>query len=462
MIISYICSLVSTLLLSLTVPYSALAFDKDSKIAIIGAGASGLTAAYELREKGYTNVTVFEKELRAGGKVRSIVEGGQVFELGAIWAGDKYPLVDEFAQRYGVTLTPEPSPMTILTKQGQIVGMMDFPLSQHPIWELLQNYVSWLHVQHKYSYLRTPGSYLTSTDPDLNLPFQDFAQKYHIQAFAEGFRPFWVACGYGYYEEVPAIYVLKLMLDGVNLTFGEVLRQALHIGPPVSKPLRIVREGFQEIWVRMAEDLNNVRLGQAVEKVTRRATEDGFVIDVTAGGQTESFERLIISTDPQTASKFLDMESDESSVLSQVHTYRYILHIFEGSPLAQSENILVLPDQNGTKDRQGHVIALLRRSSEPPLWTSLQLYPWDRPLHEATEQLFQNLAEYSISPASIHQRIEWSYFPHVDSAALQAGFYPKAAALQGKKGTYWVGGLWNFETVESTAAFARHLIREKF
>jgi NADPH-dependent glutamate synthase beta subunit-like oxidoreductase/NAD-dependent dihydropyrimidine dehydrogenase PreA subunit len=42
----------------------------DEKIAIVGGGPSGLSCAYYLAEKGYTNVTVFEKNQEAGGMLR--------------------------------------------------------------------------------------------------------------------------------------------------------------------------------------------------------------------------------------------------------------------------------------------------------------------------------------------------------------------------------------------------------
>lgn len=42
----------------------------DEKVAIIGAGPSGLSCAFYLAEKGYTNVTVFEKNDAPGGMLR--------------------------------------------------------------------------------------------------------------------------------------------------------------------------------------------------------------------------------------------------------------------------------------------------------------------------------------------------------------------------------------------------------
>ncbi|KAL3829502.1 hypothetical protein ACJIZ3_018304 [Penstemon smallii] len=51
-------------------------------VAVIGAGVSGLSAAYKLKLHGL-NVTVFEADGRAGGKLRSITQGGLIWDEGA-------------------------------------------------------------------------------------------------------------------------------------------------------------------------------------------------------------------------------------------------------------------------------------------------------------------------------------------------------------------------------------------
>ncbi|CAK7328278.1 unnamed protein product [Dovyalis caffra] len=56
---------------------------KQSKnVAVIGAGVSGLAAAYKLKSNG-VKVTVFEAEGRAGGKLRSVSHHGLIWEEGA-------------------------------------------------------------------------------------------------------------------------------------------------------------------------------------------------------------------------------------------------------------------------------------------------------------------------------------------------------------------------------------------
>ncbi|MGD0124758.1 MAG: FAD-dependent oxidoreductase [Terriglobia bacterium] len=46
---------------------------RNARIAVVGGGASGLSAAYLLKKAGYSHVTVFEKESRLGGKCRTVM-----------------------------------------------------------------------------------------------------------------------------------------------------------------------------------------------------------------------------------------------------------------------------------------------------------------------------------------------------------------------------------------------------
>ncbi|KVH92777.1 Amine oxidase [Cynara cardunculus var. scolymus] len=52
------------------------------RVAVVGAGVSGLAAAYKLKVHGM-NVTVFETDGRAGGKLRSISQDGLIWDEGA-------------------------------------------------------------------------------------------------------------------------------------------------------------------------------------------------------------------------------------------------------------------------------------------------------------------------------------------------------------------------------------------
>lgn len=65
------------------------------KVVVIGAGISGLTTAYLLKQKGY-DVTVLEKKAEVGGMIKTYSEMGFLFDKGACSALEITPLISKF------------------------------------------------------------------------------------------------------------------------------------------------------------------------------------------------------------------------------------------------------------------------------------------------------------------------------------------------------------------------------
>ena len=62
------------------------------KILVLGAGISGLTAAYLLKKEGFS-VTVLEKKENAGGSIETIIENGFLFDRGPSSSLETYPVI---------------------------------------------------------------------------------------------------------------------------------------------------------------------------------------------------------------------------------------------------------------------------------------------------------------------------------------------------------------------------------
>ena len=62
------------------------------KIIVLGAGISGLTAAYLLKKEGFS-VTVLEKKENAGGSIETIIESGFLFDRGPSSSLETYPVI---------------------------------------------------------------------------------------------------------------------------------------------------------------------------------------------------------------------------------------------------------------------------------------------------------------------------------------------------------------------------------
>ncbi|CAI9283392.1 unnamed protein product [Lactuca saligna] len=82
------------------------------RVAVVGAGVSGLAAAYKLKVHGL-NVTVFEADGRAGGKLRSISQDGLIWDEGAN------------------TMTESEADVSSLLDDLGLRDKQQFPLSQH-------------------------------------------------------------------------------------------------------------------------------------------------------------------------------------------------------------------------------------------------------------------------------------------------------------------------------------------
>ncbi|XP_039159704.1 protoporphyrinogen oxidase, mitochondrial isoform X2 [Eucalyptus grandis] len=82
------------------------------RVAVVGAGVSGLAAAHKLKSNG-VDVTVYEAEGRIGGKLRSVSQGGLIWDEGAN------------------TMTESEEEVRNLLNELGIQEKQQYPLSQH-------------------------------------------------------------------------------------------------------------------------------------------------------------------------------------------------------------------------------------------------------------------------------------------------------------------------------------------
>lgn len=135
----------------------------NKRIFIIGGGPAGLTAALELARKGYTNVTLLERESQLGGISRTLEHHGNLIDIGGHrffsksdtvmkWWTDLLPLqgepsCDDVALNRVATLTeggPNPESadrvMLVRSRLSRILFLRKF--FSYPVslsWETLSN-----------------------------------------------------------------------------------------------------------------------------------------------------------------------------------------------------------------------------------------------------------------------------------------------------------------------------------
>jgi len=85
---------------------------KTDRIAVIGAGPSGVAISYFLREKGYDDIVIFEKTDRVGGLVQDVLYKGTPQAMTAYASLRRYWTVEDILNEYGFEICPYPTSTT--------------------------------------------------------------------------------------------------------------------------------------------------------------------------------------------------------------------------------------------------------------------------------------------------------------------------------------------------------------
>lgn len=435
--------------------------DRNSKIAVIGAGPSGLVAALELQENGYKNITVFEKEDSVGGKVKTLEVDGFKIELGAILTTANYKTINKLAKKFDIDIEVFDSAMMVRTKNDETIPYKGY--TGHGFFSSSLGAFNFLWTKFFNKEVSQAGIGFVKNEK-VFMPMRDFAEEYNFEAVLPPFELALVGCGYGYMSEVPAIYPLKLM----NVMYMAGLKGFVKSRIPlVNRNLKLnnikrVSVGFQNLWRKVSKQLN-VRLSTPVLNVKRVTKESETKIYIKTKSGIEEFDKLIISTNPYNTSKFLDLTPEEEILFSRVQTYNYNITVFRSNELKRQETVFF--EENLSKDKIGHILAYTNYYADSNLFVAYQQAPnWETTKEELFDWLKGDLSRLGveISTEDIITQKSWSYFPHYKEEDLRAGYGERLEMLQGENSTFYTGATMSFETTESVSRYSQELIRRHF
>lgn len=420
----------------------------DLRVAIVGAGVSGLTAAHYLRKRGLKNVVVFEAENRVGGKICSYSHEGHIYELGAVWSGADYVVITELMKELldkRRHYTPC-NPIDVMSMHlGRVRSYVRCVLEDHSFLTVGRELLRAIAIARRFSRTETVG--FADLPAQYHMNFENFAQQNKVENLARLAASFITGCGYGYYREVPAMYVMKLF----PLLVRGILRHLW--GSKAS--LTIFPEGWQRLMEEMAA-LVDVRLGSQVENILRTESDHKTEITVTAGGRSETFDRILLSLPLPQLKTIMDLSDEEASLGELVCNYRYRVALIEARHLPHATVA-----EHVVRDTIGHVVAIAHFHPDTDVYSIYQLAEDGMSSDDLNRLMNEDIEQAGGSVESVITERFWNYFPHVKTENL-AGYYERLENLQGRLGTYYLGSLMNFETVETNAKYAKQLVLERF
>jgi protoporphyrinogen oxidase len=448
----------------------------NEKICIIGGGPAGLAAAMYLEQKGYEHYSVLEKSDHVGGKCHSPVYKGRRYEMGAIMGVPSYYAVHDVEQFCSFTHDGPALNRNYKDKNGRVIDPFSPKKNPLKIPRLLKmkkqvkKFAELLETKYKGydvnghrgvaegrydGFAATPGREpISGENPnlkDLTLPFRDFCKLNGVELVEDVWIGPFTAFGYGYFDEIPAAYVLKYLDFQTCMNF-------------VKTNLWTWKDGTQSIWERLNAKIKNpARLNCEISRVERR---DGKVY-VTVDGAVEEYDKVIITAPLQYMPEYFDASDQEKELFSKIDFERYDVQAVETKPEDHPEISYYIFD-NMTTERYGHLMVYYRRwrDTVDQIITTYALRNHkgrpEIPYEDCKKTVLDDLKAMKNPASAVVNENSWYYFPHVFTKDYAAGWYDKVEAMQGQAGTYYAGEVMSFGDMDETCEYSRELIERFF
>ena len=466
----------------------------SDRICIIGGGPAGISAAMYLQKKGYDNYVVFERLNKIGGKSyspRIEVNGeSRSYETGAIMGAITYHAVHEVEEFAGVTHADGPNMRRMYRdKTGKeiypfdpkqdfsirkMLGLLKLKRQMKKLVQIMETkykgYDCYGHrgvAQGRYSGL-SKGlddalQHIEGVNPnlkDLALPFDQFCKLNGVEEVMRIWLGPYTSFGYGYFDEIPAAYVMKYLDTTTAIEF-------------INMRLWTWKDGTQSIYEAANKRLAHpALLNTEVVKVERPAegTEGKIKVTVRHEGEerVEEFDKLIVTTPLDYFANYADAREEEKELFGKIIHEKYVDFIatFEKDAGPTISGYIF---DNMTYDRLGHAMVYYHRwedlqSNCPSSVYALRNHmgsedvSYDETIRKMLEDM--KLCGYPVKERLYEQ--ETYYCPHVSPADYAAGWYDKLEAIQGKQNTYYGGEIISFGDMEDTCAASKDLVERFF
>ncbi|MEG0751337.1 MAG: FAD-dependent oxidoreductase [Oscillospiraceae bacterium] len=416
----------------------------NEKICIVGGGPAGLSAGMYLEKKGYKNYTILEKEDVVGGKCFSPEYKGKRYEMGAIMGVPCYYAVQDVMDFCGITPDGPRLDRQFRTKEGKLYNPFTLfkGLKLKSKVKKLGNLL-----ETKYKGYDKNGH--LGTHPDMMMPFHDFCVMNGVEEIEAIWMNPGTAFGYGFFDEIPAAYMLKYLDMPTAIAF-------------VQKRLWTWKDGTQSIWEKLNAKLAHPAvMNTNITKVTRTNGK----VQVTTDKGTEEYDKIIITSPLQYMDKYFDATEEEKKYFSKIIYEDY--KVFAYTVKKYPEISCYVPD-NMVPSRLGHLMVYYERWDNCPdqIITAYCLGNHSNGTQLTTDQcrdlVTQDMKTLGVEPDQVVYERSWYYFPHLSCENYKSGWYEDVESWQGNRNTYYAGEVMSFGDMDETAQYSKELVERFF
>ncbi|KAG8389051.1 hypothetical protein BUALT_Bualt02G0189100 [Buddleja alternifolia] len=457
----------------------------NTRIAILGGGPSGISAAYALCKLGYNDVTVLEKYHTVSGMCESVDIEGKFYDLGGqVLAASSSPTIFHMAKEMGSEMEE---------MDCHKLALIDSFTGKYKDIQVANDYVSvislTLELQEKAKKSGRYGVHAVSDSASDLTPV--FLEGRGIKSVPKSVAYGYTASGYGFVQDMPYAYI------------HEFTRTSM------AGKIRRFKGGYMSFWQKISESLPLQVLCNTEVVVIRRHSSNIKVDVKQNNGDFSSleFDKIIISgsfpfkygkTYRSPSLNLADVENEimdftelEKELFSKVQTIDYYTTVMKIKGLEHMPvGFYYFGEFMEDPETIGNPVAMQRFYSDTDIflfWSYGDSNKIKGP--EVTQLAIDAVKRMGGEVEKLILQRRFKYFPHVGSQGrvhnlmildpfselqrlitsfdlntdMKNGFYEKVETeLQGQQNTYYIGGLMAFELTERNSSYAMALVHRHF
>ncbi|OME71345.1 hypothetical protein BSK65_09835 [Paenibacillus odorifer] len=413
----------------------------EDRIGIIGAGISGVTAAYQLAKKGYNHITLLEKSDRVGGKCHSIEYKGKTYEMGTLIGLPTYKHTIELMREFDLM---DKGP---LLERGffDTNGRKTTQIPMDQIQMFTQEFKRLPEILKRYKSLQEPG--FLHLPADLCQPFSDWCTENELSVIGQVYMHYFNTFGFGSIQDVPAAYVLKFLTYDNLLSFIEITHM-------ITWP-----KGVTELIRRMADQVEDLRL---TCEVLHMEQDGNGQVRVETNQDIFYFDKVIYTASLEHLGDMIHLSSVDRALFECIIYERFRVYAYRVKGLPELSGYIPC---NMNPERKGHMMAWYYRWADMGTTDLVTVYVAENDEMtdlEMREKVENKLRELGGENIRLYMMKRWKQFPHVDSNAIREGFYERLDQMQGRDKIYYAGEIMNFPTLENCIVYSKYLVERFF
>lgn len=377
------------------------------RIAIIGAGFSGMLAAYLLEKKGI-DVTVYEKEQVLGGHCRTLINKDLHVELGTVFSFSEH--IKELLLELNLPYSERFTYRNFVDESFEKVEH----LSHKDVALLIEELSRLESILSKYSISEKNFGY-GAIHEDLLMPLSSFLDFYNLNTVSQVIAPYLSSYGFGNIHELQAYYAFNIFnIDTIHAFIR-------------GDKLLFVDNGISQIIYKLSKNISDIRYGIEVKNIEY----SGEKIKIETSFDSEYFDKVLITCKlPRAVIK----DEFYNRVMSQIDTNPYITCAYE----AKDKNI-VTTYYKANLGKIGKIQFFHTYKQKDK--TILVAYAYGKITVDMVNEITQDIIKSGIDVKHLITAKQWYIFPHIKKEHLSPTFYKDIMNHQMNSNIYLIGSL---------------------